>query len=66
MIHDITWLTVVMGVWGFGVGSYMGIYNLIMVHYMGLDKLTPTIGATFMLVGIGFVTIGPAIGECGS
>ncbi|XP_063601677.1 monocarboxylate transporter 6-like [Penaeus indicus] len=62
MTHDITWLTVIMGVWGFGVGSYMGIYNLIMVHYMGLEKLTSTIGATFMLVGIGFVTVGPAIG----
>lgn len=52
-----------MGVWGLGVGGYMGTYNLVIVKYMGIEKLIPTFGVTLMLVGLCFITIGPSIGE---
>ncbi|XP_070000122.1 monocarboxylate transporter 12-B isoform X2 [Penaeus vannamei] len=61
-IDDITLLIVVMGVWGLGVGGYMGTYNLVIVKYMGIEKLIPTFGVTLMLVGLCFITIGPSIG----
>ncbi|XP_047484754.1 monocarboxylate transporter 2-like [Penaeus chinensis] len=62
LIDDITLLMFVMGAWGFGVGGYMGTYNLVIEKYMGPEKLIPTCGVTLMLVGLCFITSGPAIG----
>ncbi|XP_063603930.1 monocarboxylate transporter 12-B-like [Penaeus indicus] len=62
LIDDITLLMFVMGAWGFGVGGYMGTYNLVIEKYMGPDKLIPTCGVTLMLVGLCFITSGPVIG----
>nr|XP_045592716.1 monocarboxylate transporter 4-like [Procambarus clarkii] len=62
VVAEARWRTFIMGVWGCGVGGYMGLFNLIIVHYMGLDKLASTMGTTLLLVGCGFITIGPCIG----
>ncbi|KAG7168845.1 Monocarboxylate transporter 12-B-like 2 [Homarus americanus] len=62
VVDDIKWQMVAMAGWGCGVGGYMGLFNLIMVHYMGLDKMAPTMGATLVLIGFGSISIGPIVG----
>ncbi|XP_027210303.2 monocarboxylate transporter 12-B [Penaeus vannamei] len=61
-ISSLTWMTVTMAVWGCGVGAFMGLYNLIMIRYMGMKKLPSMYGASSLLNGLGFITIGPLIG----
>lgn len=52
-----------MAVWGCGVGAFMGLYNLIMIRYMGMKKLPSMYGASSLLNGLGFITIGPLLGK---
>ncbi|XP_037797390.1 monocarboxylate transporter 12-B-like [Penaeus monodon] len=61
-IPSLAWMTVTMAVWGCGVGAFMGLYNLIMIRYMGMKKLPSMYGASSLLNGLGFITIGPLIG----
>ncbi|KAK7079032.1 hypothetical protein SK128_005853 [Halocaridina rubra] len=51
-----------MGLWGCGVGTFMNIFNLVMVHYMGLDNLMQMLGASMLCIAIGYLTIGPFAG----
>ncbi|XP_042877166.1 monocarboxylate transporter 6-like isoform X2 [Penaeus japonicus] len=60
--EDLAWSKVVMGLWGCGVGSFMGIHSLIMVEYVGLGKLVPTLGVCGIMNGLCFLLIGPLIG----
>lgn len=62
-IPNLAWMTVTMAVWGCGVGAFMGLYNLIMIRYMGMKKLPSMYGASSLLNGLGFITIGPLIGK---
>lgn len=62
-MEDVLWLTVVLGVWGIGVGIIMSIYVLIMIDYMGLDDFVPTFGATMLVVSFGYLIIGPIPGK---
>nr|XP_053627852.1 monocarboxylate transporter 2-like [Cherax quadricarinatus] len=62
VVEDIRWKTVIMGVWGSGGGGFLGIYNLIVVHYMGFHYMTATMGTMLLLTGVAFVIIGPSIG----
>nr|XP_045595173.1 monocarboxylate transporter 12-like [Procambarus clarkii] len=62
VISDIMWLSIVMGLWGCGVGAFMSIFNLVMVHYMGLDNFMPMLGATMLFISGGYLTIGPLVG----
>ncbi|KAG7165898.1 monocarboxylate transporter 6-like [Homarus americanus] len=62
MVTNIWWQMAIMGVWGCGMGSYMGINNLIIAHYMGLDDMAATLGTMSLLTGVGFIIIGPSIG----
>lgn len=64
-LRDLTWAKVVMGLWGCGVGSFMGIHSLIMVEYVGLEKLVSTLGVCGITNGLCFILVGPLIGECG-
>ncbi|XP_047487262.1 monocarboxylate transporter 6-like [Penaeus chinensis] len=61
-LRDLTWSKVVMGLWGCGVGSFMGIHSLIMVEYVGLEKLVSTLGVCGIMNGLCFILIGPLIG----
>ncbi|XP_042228968.1 monocarboxylate transporter 12-B-like isoform X2 [Homarus americanus] len=61
-VREQVWLAVVMGVWGCGVGAFMSIFNLVMVHYMGLDNFMPMLGATMLCIAGGYLTIGPCVG----
>ncbi|XP_069936482.1 monocarboxylate transporter 12-B-like [Cherax quadricarinatus] len=61
-VRDIVWVMVVMGVCGCGVGAFMSIFNLVIVHYMGLNNLMQMFGATMLCIGGGFITIGPIAG----
>ncbi|ROT73790.1 hypothetical protein C7M84_007754 [Penaeus vannamei] len=49
LLSDMAWIRVAMGVWGCGVGAFMSIFNLVMVHYMGLDRFMAMLGATMLL-----------------
>ncbi|XP_047488198.1 monocarboxylate transporter 12-B-like [Penaeus chinensis] len=62
LLTDMVWIRVTMGVWGCGVGAFMSIFNLVMVHYMGLDRFMPMLGATMLFIASGYLTIGPLAG----
>ncbi|XP_037791460.1 monocarboxylate transporter 12-like, partial [Penaeus monodon] len=62
LLRDLTWLTVVMGAWGCGVGAFMSIYSLIMVEYVGLDQLVPTLGVSGLFNSFGFLVSGTLTG----
>lgn len=49
-------------VFGLGLGFSLSMYNLAVVHYMGLDNLRPTIGILGLAGAVGFPTFGPLIG----
>lgn len=63
LVNDHRWLLLVMAVWGCGVGVFMSTFNLVMVHYMGLDKFMPMLGATMLCIAGGYLTIGPFVGK---
>lgn len=65
LLRDLTWLTVVMGAWGCGVGAFMSIYSLIMVEYVGLDQLVPTLGVSGLFNSFGFLVSGTLTGKWG-
>nr|XP_053646212.1 monocarboxylate transporter 14-like [Cherax quadricarinatus] len=56
---------VVMGVWGCGVGAFMSIFNLVSVHYMGLENLMPMYGVIMFCTAVGYITFGPFAGYVG-
>ncbi|XP_063847029.1 monocarboxylate transporter 9-like isoform X1 [Scylla paramamosain] len=49
-------------VFGLGLGFSLSMFNLAIVHYMGLDNLRPTIGIVGLAGAVGFPTLGPLIG----
>ena len=57
---------VVMTTWGMGVGTTMSLFSLVMVKFMGIENLAPTYGGTSLFLSIGFITIGPLVGESSS
>ncbi|XP_047488037.1 monocarboxylate transporter 14-like [Penaeus chinensis] len=62
LLTDLRWMMVVMGAWGCGVGANMGLYNLVMIKVMGIDRLPSVFGSCCFLVAIGFILFGPLIG----
>ncbi|XP_068236064.1 monocarboxylate transporter 12-like [Palaemon carinicauda] len=61
-LNDLTSIQVVMGFWGLGVGIYMGLFNLIMVKYVGREKLMAEIGLTSFTSSVWFLSCGPLLG----
>ncbi|XP_064116193.1 monocarboxylate transporter 9-like [Macrobrachium nipponense] len=59
---SLTWMAISMGVWGYGIGSFMGLYNLVMIKYMGAKNLPAMFGAASLLNGLGFISIGSVLG----
>ncbi|KAG0728620.1 Monocarboxylate transporter 9 [Chionoecetes opilio] len=55
-------LLAVMAVYGVGVGASMGIYNLVIIDVMGVERLAEVFGASSCCVAVGFICIGPLIG----
>ncbi|XP_069173793.1 monocarboxylate transporter 13-like [Procambarus clarkii] len=55
-------VALVMGVWGVGVGAFVGLMNLIMLKYMGLENLVPLYSVTSLLIGFWFLASGPVFG----
>ncbi|XP_071521342.1 LOW QUALITY PROTEIN: monocarboxylate transporter 12-B-like [Panulirus ornatus] len=62
LLSDLGWMMATMAVWGSGVGTTMGLFNLVMVRFMGLDKLAPVFGASSLTIGAGFLFFGPLTG----
>ncbi|XP_047480403.1 uncharacterized protein LOC125032999 [Penaeus chinensis] len=63
LLPSLTWMVVVMGMLGLGIGSSMSLNTLIIINIMGLDNLAPVFGASSLTVGVGFVALGPIIGS---
>lgn len=61
-MKETRWINVVMGFYGMGVGMNISLNNLIMIKFMGLEKLPSVFGASQIFVGIGFLCAGPVIG----
>ncbi|XP_064114717.1 monocarboxylate transporter 12-like [Macrobrachium nipponense] len=61
-LNDLTSIQVVMGLWGLGVGIYMGLFNLVMVKYVGREKLMAEIGLTSCTSSFWFLSCGPLVG----
>ncbi|XP_071524181.1 monocarboxylate transporter 12-B-like [Panulirus ornatus] len=61
-LTDLTNLLATMALFGCGVGTAMGLYNLVMIDVMGLENLAPVLGSSWLTVGIGFILLGPLIG----
>ncbi|XP_068241891.1 monocarboxylate transporter 12-B-like [Palaemon carinicauda] len=62
LLRDINWMIGLMCIYGIGVGSYMCLFSLVMVHYFGLDKLVSMMGATMLVTSISNITVGPMAG----
>lgn len=62
LLESVPWLMVTMTIVGAGVGITMGLYNLVMVKFMGLDNFAPTFGAVSFTLAVSFLTIGPFVG----
>lgn len=63
LLESLPWLMMTMAVFGLGLGSTMGLYNLIMARFMGIENLPPIFGASSLALAVGFITVGPLIGE---
>ncbi|XP_063606425.1 uncharacterized protein LOC134781240 [Penaeus indicus] len=63
LLPSLTWMLVVMGMLGLGIGSSMSLNTLIIINIVGLDNLAPVFGASSLAVGVGFVALGPVIGS---
>ncbi|XP_066939947.1 monocarboxylate transporter 12-B-like [Macrobrachium rosenbergii] len=61
-LNNLTSIKVVMGFWGLGVGTYMGLFSLVMVKYVGREKLMAEIGVTAYMSSIWFLSCGPLVG----
>lgn len=55
-------MMVIAGVWGFGVGVNISLFTLVMARIVGVENLAALLGASSLLVAVGFITIGPFIG----
>lgn len=53
----------VMAVFGCGVGLVMGLHNLAMIHILGVANIKAMFGVNNVMVGLGFITIGPIVGQ---
>lgn len=62
LLGSLPWMMAAMVTFGLGVGTTMGLYNLSMVRFMGLENLAPVFGASSFALAVGFITVGPLIG----
>lgn len=62
-MSDMTWVLVTLTGAGSGVGATMGLFNIIIVKFMGREQLAPVYGASGLVMAIGFVITGPAVGK---
>nr|XP_045593024.1 monocarboxylate transporter 12-like [Procambarus clarkii] len=62
VLDDYRWQVAMMGVWGCSLGVINSLYNLLTLHYVGLEKMMSAMGSMMLLVGTGFVIFGPSIG----
>ncbi|KAK3873268.1 hypothetical protein Pcinc_021717 [Petrolisthes cinctipes] len=53
---------VVMAMFGCGVGIVMGLHNLAMVHIVGVANIKAMYAVNNVMVGLGFIIIGPLVG----
>ncbi|XP_068236656.1 monocarboxylate transporter 9-like [Palaemon carinicauda] len=61
-IEDLKWIYVVMSCYGATVGMNISLNNLVIIKFMGLEKLPAVFGTSQVFTGIGFLAAGPFIG----
>ncbi|XP_045585823.1 monocarboxylate transporter 12-B [Procambarus clarkii] len=61
-LKDLTWMKVTMGVWGYGVGTNISLYTLIMAKYMGVQNMAAIFGCQSLIMAFGHITLGPLLG----
>ncbi|XP_064108658.1 monocarboxylate transporter 12-B-like isoform X2 [Macrobrachium nipponense] len=59
---SLTFKSVAMGIWGGGVGVYMGLMNLIMIEFVGREQHMNVLSFNFFASSICFITSGPVLG----
>ncbi|XP_068236065.1 monocarboxylate transporter 14-like [Palaemon carinicauda] len=62
LLKEVSWLVLLMGVFGCGLAATISLLHLVMIQYMGVENLAPIFGSTCLLIGVGFPTFGPFIG----
>ncbi|XP_047488174.1 uncharacterized protein LOC125038671 [Penaeus chinensis] len=62
LLTNLMWMGVVMGIAGCGIAANITLNNLIMIKYMGLEKLPQMFGSSALLIGCTFIVFGPFIG----
>lgn len=62
-VSDLTWMKITLAVWGYGVGTTISLYILLMPKYMGLEKMPAIFGAQSLMTAAGNLTLGPLIGK---
>lgn len=61
-VTNLTWITVVLAVFGYGLGSTITMNSLVIIKYLGTENLAATLGVSFLMAGFGFLVVGPITG----
>ncbi|KAK8753970.1 hypothetical protein OTU49_005155 [Cherax quadricarinatus] len=61
-LSDLTWMKVTIGVWGYGIGTNISLYTLIMPKYMGVENMAAIFGGQSLFMALGHIILGPLIG----
>ncbi|KAK3864205.1 hypothetical protein Pcinc_030089 [Petrolisthes cinctipes] len=61
-VERLVWVGVMMGVWGFGVGTCMSMFNLLMIICMGVKKYPAILGVSGFFIGLVLLSSGPFFG----
>ncbi|CAL4178522.1 unnamed protein product, partial [Meganyctiphanes norvegica] len=62
LLSDLTWQMVTISFWGFGVGTNMSLYNLVVLEFMGKEHVPAMVGTTCLLNAVFANIIGPIAG----
>ncbi|MPC31317.1 hypothetical protein E2C01_024603 [Portunus trituberculatus] len=57
-------MTVVLGMWGAAMGTFLGLNSLHTISVVGLDDYAAMMGAWNLTLALSFVTIGPFLVWC--
>ncbi|KAK7071815.1 hypothetical protein SK128_026023 [Halocaridina rubra] len=61
-LTNLTLMKVTLGVWAYGIGVNISLYVLVMARIMGVENMAAIFGTQSLLVGLGYVVLGPLIG----
>ncbi|XP_050729758.1 monocarboxylate transporter 12-like [Eriocheir sinensis] len=62
LVQDLTWVTVALGLWGFGVGNCYALLPLLLLRHLGVGRYMGALALHGLLTGPGTVITGFVIG----